>query len=110
MKAIADALPAGCLWSGFGLSRMEMPMVAQAMLLGGNVRVGLEDNLYLTGDQMARSNGELVAKAVQDGQPALGITDHGNMYGVLDFYRAAPSVWPGTDEAVRDGYREVRGG
>jgi DNA polymerase-3 subunit alpha len=32
---------------------------------------------------------DLVAAAVQDGQPALGITDHGNMYGVLDFYRAA---------------------
>jgi DNA polymerase-3 subunit alpha len=31
---------------------------------------------------------ELVAKAVQDGQPALGITDHGNMYGVLDFFKA----------------------
>ena len=31
---------------------------------------------------------ELVAKAVADGQPAIGITDHGNMYGVLDFYKA----------------------
>jgi len=63
MKAIADALPAGCLWSGFGLSRMEMPMVAQAMLLGGNVRVGLEDNLYLAKGVPA-SNAELVERAV----------------------------------------------
>ena len=63
MKAIADALPAGCLWSGFGLSRMEMPMVAQAMLLGGNVRVGLEDNLYLSKGVPA-TNGELVERAI----------------------------------------------
>ena len=63
MKAIADALPAGCLWSGFGLSRMEMPMVAQAMLLGGNVRVGLEDNLYLAKGVPA-TNAELVERAI----------------------------------------------
>ena len=35
------------IWAGFGIGRMQMPMVAQAMLLGGNVRVGLEDNLWL---------------------------------------------------------------
>jgi len=40
-------LPAGAQWAGFGISRMQMPMVAQAVLLGGHVRVGLEDNLYL---------------------------------------------------------------
>ena len=40
-------LPPGAIWAGFGISRMQMPMVAQAVLLGGNVRVGLEDNLYL---------------------------------------------------------------
>ena len=63
MKAIADVLPAGCLWSGFGLSRMEMPMVAQAILLGGNVRVGLEDNLYLAKGVPA-TNAELVERAI----------------------------------------------
>jgi uncharacterized protein (DUF849 family) len=47
MLAMRDALPPGALWSAFGLGRMQMPMVAQAVLLGGNVRVGLEDNLYL---------------------------------------------------------------
>ena len=36
--------------------------------------------------------GEVVAAAAADGQPAVGITDHGNMYGVLDFYKAAKDV------------------
>lgn len=47
MKAMVDNLPDNAVWAGFGIGRMQMPMVAQAMLLGGNVRVGLEDNLYL---------------------------------------------------------------
>ena len=63
MKAMADELPPGSLWSGFGLSRMQMPMVAQAILLGGNVRVGLEDNLYL-GKGVKASNGDLVERAI----------------------------------------------
>jgi uncharacterized protein (DUF849 family) len=45
--AMVDQLPQGANWAGFGVGAMEMPMVAQAVLLGGNVRVGLEDNLYL---------------------------------------------------------------
>ncbi len=64
MMAIRDALPPGAHWAGFGISRMEMPMVAQAVLLGGNVRVGLEDNLFLSRGVLA-SNGQLVEKAVE---------------------------------------------
>ena len=64
MKAMADMVPAGALWAGFGIGRMEMPMVAQAVLLGGHVRVGLEDNLYLERGVLA-SNGQLVAKAIR---------------------------------------------
>ncbi len=64
MKTMADMLPEGAEWAGFGISRMEMPMVAQAVLLGGHVRVGLEDNLYLERGVLA-SNGQLVAKARQ---------------------------------------------
>ncbi len=64
MKAMAEMLPKGANWSGFGISRMQMPMVAQAVLLGGNVRVGLEDNLYLERGVFA-SNADLVAKARQ---------------------------------------------
>ena len=56
-------LPAGAVWSAFGIGRAEYPMLAQAWLLGGNVRVGLEDNIYLSKGVLARSNAELVAKA-----------------------------------------------
>ena len=62
MQAMRDALPPGSLWSGFGLGRMQMPMVAQAVLLGGNVRVGLEDNLYLD-KGMPATNAQLVERA-----------------------------------------------
>jgi uncharacterized protein (DUF849 family) len=64
MKAMKDNLPPGAIWAGFGIGRMQMPMVAQAVLLGGNVRVGLEDNLYL-GKGVFASNGQLVEKAVR---------------------------------------------
>jgi uncharacterized protein (DUF849 family) len=62
MIAMRDALPPGSHWSAFGLGRMQMPMVAQAVLLGGNVRVGLEDNLYL-GKGIAATNAQLVERA-----------------------------------------------
>ena len=62
MIAMRNALPPGANWAGFGIGRMEMPMVAQAMLLGGNVRVGLEDNLYLDKGVLA-SNADLVTRA-----------------------------------------------
>ena len=61
-KTMVDALPEDCNWAGFGTSAMEMPMVAQAVLLGGNIRVGLEDNLYLEKGVFA-SNGQLVERA-----------------------------------------------
>ena len=64
MMAMRNALPAGANWAGFGISRMEMPMVAQAVLLGGNVRVGLEDNIYLDKGVLA-SNAQLVERAVE---------------------------------------------
>ena len=64
MKAMRDMLPENAQWAGFGISRMEMPMAAQAVLLGGHVRVGLEDNLYLERGVLA-SNGQLVEKAVK---------------------------------------------
>lgn len=64
MIAMRDALPPGVLWSAFGVGRMQMPMVAQAVLLGGNVRVGLEDNLYLEKGTLA-TNAQLVERAVR---------------------------------------------
>jgi uncharacterized protein (DUF849 family) len=63
MTAMVDNLPDGAVWAGFGIGRMQMPMVAQAMLLGGHARVGLEDNLYLDKGVYA-SNATLVDRAV----------------------------------------------
>lgn len=60
--AMLEALPDASIWSAFAISRMEMPFVAQAMLLGGNLRVGLEDNLYLERGVLA-SNAALVTRA-----------------------------------------------
>jgi uncharacterized protein (DUF849 family) len=56
-------LPPGANWSAFGIGRAEYPMLAQTWLAGGNVRVGLEDNIYLSKGVLAKSNAELVAKA-----------------------------------------------
>lgn len=61
--AMRNLLPANAHWSAFGISRMQFPMAAQAVISGGNVRVGLEDNLYLSRGVLAR-NGELVERAV----------------------------------------------
>jgi len=63
MLAMKQALPAGAMWSAFGISRHEFPMVAQAVILGGHVRVGLEDNLYLRAGEMSRGNAPLVERA-----------------------------------------------
>ncbi len=63
MKVMKDELPDGAVWAGFGISRMQMPLAAAAVAMGGNVRVGLEDNLYLSRGVLA-SNAELVERAV----------------------------------------------
>jgi uncharacterized protein (DUF849 family) len=65
MMAMRDQLPNDCVWAGFGIGAMQFPMVAQAVLLGGHVRVGLEDNLYLRRGELAPSNAALVAKAAE---------------------------------------------
>jgi uncharacterized protein (DUF849 family) len=57
-------LPTNALWAAFGLGPMQMPMVAQSVILGGHARVGLEDNLYLERGIFA-SNGQLVRRAVR---------------------------------------------
>lgn len=61
-SSLVSMLPEGSFWSMFAISRMQMPMVAGAVLLGGNVRVGLEDNLYLSRGVYA-TNAQLVEKA-----------------------------------------------
>ena len=63
LLAMVNRLPAGAIFSTFSIGRMQIPFVAMAALAGGNVRVGLEDNLYLSRGRLA-SNGELVERAV----------------------------------------------
>lgn len=62
LAAMVDQLPAGAVWTSFALGRMQMPWVAQSVLLGGHVRVGLEDNLYLSKGVKA-TNAQLVERA-----------------------------------------------
>jgi uncharacterized protein (DUF849 family) len=63
MHYMRSMLPPASPWFAFGISLYQFPMVAQAVLLGGHVRVGLEDNIYLGKGQLAPSNAALVEKA-----------------------------------------------
>jgi uncharacterized protein (DUF849 family) len=65
MMYARNLLPEGAIWTGFGVGRAEFPMVAQAWLLGGHIRVGMEDNLYLAKGVLAESNAALVSRAVE---------------------------------------------
>tara|TARA_R110002020_G_scaffold47580_1_gene135272 strand:+ start:1627 stop:2541 length:915 start_codon:yes stop_codon:yes gene_type:complete len=64
MLLMRNMLPKNAIWSAFGIGRSEMPVVAQSVLLGGHVRVGLEDNLYLRAGELAKGNAPLVERAV----------------------------------------------
>ncbi|MDM9560845.1 3-keto-5-aminohexanoate cleavage protein [Bordetella petrii] len=63
MLLLSNAIGRKAIWAAFGIGRHEFPMVAQSLLLGGQIRVGLEDNFYLDKGVQARSNAELVEKA-----------------------------------------------
>lgn len=65
LLAMADSLPPGAHWQVIGIGRDQWRLAAAAIGLGGNVRVGLEDNFYLPGGEMARSNGDLVEQAAR---------------------------------------------
>jgi len=65
LQAMVDNIPEGSHWGVIGISRDQWMLVSAALTLGGSIRVGLEDNLYLPNGEMARSNGELIAKARQ---------------------------------------------
>ncbi|WP_432844605.1 3-keto-5-aminohexanoate cleavage protein [Amycolatopsis sp. CA-161197] len=64
LQAMVKLLPEGAQWASFAIGRDQMPWVAQSVLLGGHVRVGLEDNLYLARGVKA-TNGQLVERAVR---------------------------------------------
>ena len=65
MLLMRNQLPPGAVWAAFGISRLEFPMAAQAVILGGHVRVGLEDNLYIAQGKLSPGNAPLVERAVQ---------------------------------------------
>jgi len=65
MLMMKEALPSEAIWAGFGIGPTSFSMVAQSALLGGNVRVGFEDNFYLSRGNRAKSNAQLVEKAVR---------------------------------------------
>jgi uncharacterized protein (DUF849 family) len=63
LAMMADNVPPGSHWGVIGISRAQWMLVAASLTLGGSIRVGLEDNFYLPDGTMARSNGDLIAKA-----------------------------------------------
>lgn len=62
---MVNAIPAGSTWTATGIGRNAFTLAAAAIVMGGNVRVGFEDNLYIERGVLAKSNGELVAKVVR---------------------------------------------
>jgi len=64
MAFLASQLPEGTEWAAFGIGRMAFPMLAQAFLLGGHCRIGMEDTAYISRGVHCRSNAQLVEKAV----------------------------------------------
>jgi 3-keto-5-aminohexanoate cleavage enzyme len=87
---MSEQIPGGAegqnQWQVIGISRDQWRLIAAALALGGNVRAGLEDNFYLPDGEMARSNGELVAKARQMaedmGRRAASVAEAREMLGV----------------------------
>lgn len=65
LKCMRDNLPEGSHWEVIGIGREQWRLIREALELGGDIRVGLEDNFYLPDGTMAGSNGDLVAKAAQ---------------------------------------------
>lgn len=62
---MAESIPYGSTWTGTGIGRSEFEMAAASIIMGGHVRVGYEDNIYIEKGKLAKSNGELVEKVVR---------------------------------------------
>lgn len=65
LSFMVDSIPAGSTWTVAGVGRHEMPLAAVGIAMGGHVRVGFEDNIYIEKGVLAKSNGELVEKVVR---------------------------------------------
>jgi uncharacterized protein (DUF849 family) len=87
---MADQIPGGAegenQWQVIGISRDQWKLLGASLVLGGNVRAGVEDNLYLPSGEMARSNGDLIAKARQMaedvGRRAASVAEARDLLGV----------------------------
>jgi 3-keto-5-aminohexanoate cleavage enzyme len=94
---MADQIPGGAegenQWQVIGISRDQWKLLGASLVLGGNVRAGVEDNLYLPNGEMARSNGDLIAKARQMaedvGRRAATVAEARELLGVPKRDRAA---------------------
>jgi uncharacterized protein (DUF849 family) len=94
---MADQIPGGAegenQWQTIGISRDQWKLLGASLVLGGNVRAGVEDNLYLPNGEMAKSNGELIAKARQMaedvGRRAATVTEARELLGVPKRERTA---------------------
>jgi uncharacterized protein (DUF849 family) len=64
MAFLVSQLPQDTQWAAFGIGRMAFPMLAQAYLLGGHVRIGMEDTVHIRAGELCTGNGQLVEKAV----------------------------------------------
>jgi 3-keto-5-aminohexanoate cleavage enzyme len=91
-----DSLPPGSHWQVIGIGLNQWPLVAAAITMGGNVRVGLEDNFYIEEGKMAKSNGDLVEKATRLsrdlGREVASIEEARAQLGLEEQPRPAPSL------------------
>jgi uncharacterized protein (DUF849 family) len=92
---MAAEVPDGSHWGVIGISREQWMLVAAALTLGGSIRVGLEDNFYLPNGEMARSNGDLIAKARQmtedAGRRPATVDEARDLLGITALRGAAPA-------------------
>jgi 3-keto-5-aminohexanoate cleavage enzyme len=96
-----DSLPRDSHWQVIGIGARQWPMVAAAITLGGNVRVGLEDNFYVEEGRMAKSNGDLVEKA------ARLVHDLGSKVASVEETRQMLSLSPSEERASERGVKQA---
>jgi 3-keto-5-aminohexanoate cleavage enzyme len=86
LAAMVENIPAGSHWGVIGISRDQWMLIATALTLGGSIRAGVEDNLYLPSGEMARSNGDLIAQArrmTEDvGRRAASVSEARSLLGI----------------------------
>ena len=94
LLVMKNALPPGVVWSVLGVGRMQLPMITMAMLSGGHVRVGFEDNIYLRRGELLKSNAQIVEVAVNIIQQLQGEVANTNeareILGLLKSIKEAP--------------------